>query len=60
MAVFTGTDDRAGPTYSRALGMSAAEQKDCGVLVGRDYPVPVVEHAAARTAAVELYGKAQG
>ena len=41
-------------------GRSVAEQKNCGVLVGRDYPVPIVDHAAARKAALELYGKAQG
>lgn len=40
-------------------GMSAAEQKDCGVLIGRDYPVPIVDPAAARKAALKLYGEAQ-
>ena len=28
--------------------MSAAEQAACGVHIGRDYPAPVVDHAAAR------------
>jgi deoxyribodipyrimidine photo-lyase len=28
--------------------MSAAEQADCGVNIGRDYPAPVVDHAQAR------------
>jgi deoxyribodipyrimidine photo-lyase len=29
--------------------MNAAEQAACGVRIGRDYPVPVVDHASART-----------
>jgi deoxyribodipyrimidine photo-lyase len=39
--------------------MSAAEQRDCGVLLGKDFPTPIVDHAAARNAALKLYGKAQ-
>ncbi|PWT73501.1 MAG: deoxyribodipyrimidine photolyase [Proteobacteria bacterium] len=39
-------------------GMSEAEQKSCGVVIGRDYPRPIVDHATARQVALELYGKA--
>ncbi len=28
-----------------------------GVVIGRDYPAPIVDHAAARAAALALYGK---
>jgi deoxyribodipyrimidine photo-lyase len=28
--------------------MNAAEQTACGVRIGHDYPMPVVDHAAAR------------
>jgi len=28
-----------------------------GVVVGRDYPAPIVDHAEARTAALELFGR---
>ncbi len=40
--------------------MSAADQRDCGVLVGKDYPAPVVNHADARRAVLKLYGKTRG
>ena len=33
------------------------QQKDSGVVIGRDYPAPIVDHAAARVAALELYGR---
>ncbi len=32
-----------------------AVQRAKGVVVGRDYPAPVVDHAAARTAALALF-----
>ena len=35
--------------------MSAAEQQRAGVVIGRDYPAPVVEHAAARERALALF-----
>ena len=38
--------------------MSAAEQKQCGVMIGRDYPAPIVDHAAARKVTLELYSRA--
>lgn len=41
-------------------GMSATKQKDCGVLMGRDYPTPLVDHADARKVALELYRRALG
>ena len=31
---------------------------DAGCVIGRDYPAPIVEHAAARTRAIDLYGAA--
>ena len=37
--------------------MSAAEQRDCGVTIGRDYPAPIVDHAQARRVTLELYGR---
>jgi deoxyribodipyrimidine photo-lyase len=39
--------------------MSAAEQRDCGVMIGREYPAPIVDHAQARRVALELYGGAR-
>ena len=33
----------------------AAIQKAKGVIVGRDYPTPVVDHALSRAAALALY-----
>jgi deoxyribodipyrimidine photo-lyase len=35
--------------------LSAAQQEAKGVVIGHDYPAPVVEHAAARDAALKLY-----
>jgi deoxyribodipyrimidine photo-lyase len=35
--------------------MSAAKQRDCGVLIGRDYPARIGNHAIARKAALDLY-----
>jgi deoxyribodipyrimidine photo-lyase len=37
--------------------MSAEEQRAAGVVVGRDYPHPVVDHAVARQRALERYGR---
>ena len=31
-----------------------------GVVIGRDYPAPVVDHAAARVVTLELYKRARG
>jgi len=36
--------------------MTAAQQQECGVIVGRDYPAPVVDHAAARARTLARYG----
>jgi len=33
----------------------AALQHACGVVVGRDYPAPIVDHAAARSEALALF-----
>ena len=39
--------------------MDAAEQERCGMVIGRHYPAPVVDHASARRVALELYGRAK-
>ena len=39
--------------------MDAATQSACGVVIGRDYPAPVVDHAAARARTLARY-KAAG
>ena len=38
--------------------MSPSEQHRAGVVIGRDYPAPIVAHAAARVATLELYRQA--
>jgi deoxyribodipyrimidine photo-lyase len=35
--------------------MDAATQVACGVMIGRDYPTPVVDHAVARTRTLQRY-----
>jgi deoxyribodipyrimidine photo-lyase len=35
--------------------MSAAQQAACGVRIGRDYPLPVVDHAVARARTLERF-----
>ena len=35
--------------------MTPAQQQTVGVVIGRDYPAPVVDHAEARKLALELY-----
>jgi len=40
--------------------MSAAQQAQAGVVIGRDYPAPVVDHAVARGVTLELYARAKG
>ncbi len=37
--------------------MSALEQQACGVVVGRDYPPPIVDHDIARRGTLELFGR---
>jgi deoxyribodipyrimidine photo-lyase len=37
--------------------MSAAQQQAAGVIIGRDYPAPVVDHATARAVTLDLYKK---
>jgi deoxyribodipyrimidine photo-lyase len=38
--------------------MPASVQRECGCLIGRDYPAPVVDHADARRSALARYGLA--
>ncbi len=40
--------------------MPAAEQLRCGVVLGRDYPAPVVDHALARIKTLALFQEATG
>jgi deoxyribodipyrimidine photolyase len=35
--------------------MTAEEQRAAGVVIGRDYPTPIVEHAFARERALKAY-----
>jgi deoxyribodipyrimidine photo-lyase len=44
------------PKYLHApWRMNAADQAACGVIIGRDYPVPVVDHAVARECTLRRY-----
>jgi len=40
--------------------MPAAEQSRCGVVIGRDYPAPIVDHAVQRAQALALFRSAAG
>ena len=35
--------------------MSPSEQSACGVIIGKGYPLPIVEHSAARRRTLERY-----
>ncbi|MFO1206765.1 MAG: deoxyribodipyrimidine photo-lyase [Burkholderiales bacterium] len=37
--------------------MSESEQRACGMVIGRDYPPPIVDHDVARRGALELFGR---
>ncbi|MEJ7759824.1 MAG: deoxyribodipyrimidine photo-lyase [Gemmatimonadaceae bacterium] len=37
--------------------MSEAEQRTAGVVIGVDYPQPIVDHATARTSTLEMFAK---
>ena len=37
--------------------MAPLEQQGCGVVIGRDYPTPIVDHDSARKVTLELFGK---
>ena len=37
--------------------MSRQEQQTCGVIIGTDYPAPIVDHAQARARTLERFGK---
>lgn len=39
--------------------MTAQQQREAGVIIGRDYPAPVVDHGAARRRALGLYKNAR-
>jgi deoxyribodipyrimidine photo-lyase len=36
--------------------MSRSEQESLGVVIGRDYPAPIVDHASAREETLARYG----
>jgi deoxyribodipyrimidine photo-lyase len=40
--------------------MPPLEQQTCGCVIGRDYPGPIVDHAAQRTRALALFKAARG
>lgn len=40
--------------------MPPAEQQRCGVIIGRDYPQPLVDHAQARERTLQRYGVLKG
>ena len=40
--------------------LPAAEQRACSVVIGRDYPAPLVDHALARTRTLARYGVVKG
>ena len=40
--------------------MSAAEQREAGCVVGRDYPAPIVDHAVERQRFLDAYAAAHG
>ena len=40
--------------------LDAAVQQRAGVVIGRDYPAPLVDHAAARAVTLELFKRARG
>jgi len=39
--------------------MDAAHQESSGCVIGRDYPAPVIDHAAARKRTLERYAAAR-
>ena len=39
--------------------MPADVQRECGCVIGRDYPEPIVDHAEARRAALDRYAAAR-
>ncbi len=40
--------------------MTPMEQQACGVIIGTDYPAPIVDHAVQREKALELYKAVKG
>ena len=39
--------------------MNGAQQAQAGIVIGRDYPTPIVDHAVARRVTLELYARAK-
>ena len=46
-----------GPAVHEPWRLSAAAQQAAGFVLGRDYPHPIVDHAAARERALAVYGQ---
>jgi deoxyribodipyrimidine photo-lyase len=44
------------PSVHAPWKMPRSQQSACGVVIGRDYPTPVVDHGAARKTTLALYG----
>jgi deoxyribodipyrimidine photo-lyase len=40
--------------------MTVTQQEGCGLRLGTDYPMPIVDHAAARARTLERYARARG
>lgn len=56
VAELAGCDDKS---IHAPWEMSAAAQRQAGVIIGNDYPAPVVDHAEQRKRALDLYGRAR-
>ena len=60
--IFSKADPVTGEVEKTEFGpwlMSAAEQKRTGIIIGRDYPAPIVDHAQARRVALDRYATAK-
>ena len=55
-----GAARRAADQLAEPWTMDVAEQADAGCVIGRDYPEPIVDHAAERRRAIERYGAVRG
>ena len=47
-------------TIHAPWNMTPMEQQGAGVMIGKDYPAPVVDHAAARLKALEMFKAVKG
>lgn len=49
-----------GKTIHEPWKLSPAAQKESGILIGRDYPLPIVDHALARVKTLEMFKRVAG